>query len=648
MPIRMSGLVSNLDTEGIIKELMKAQSLKKTTVEKKITKLEWKQEKWKELNTKIYALYTDTLSKMKTEGSYLAKMAKSSNENKLTVTATKDAAEGTHMITVDKLASSQYLTGGEIPEIGSGDDARAVNRATLLKDLGFATDGSTVIQIQVNGKDTMELAVDEYTTVADFVESCDEAGINANFDEKTKRFFISAKESGITGAFRLEAKKSSIYQEREAIKDALNYNNLSGTDKITANKLISEYKAAINSADGERVSDAEIALGDFLETTMENKVKKDTEENYRAGLVEKTDFDQATLDGLIETALSDAESEIQTKAIDLGNAMGTYASVISEETFSAVTDGGLTNLSLTDINYSLNESGEISYTFDAGTTGATKVDAGNGQISYNGTAFTGSSNSYSINGLNLTTNGLSSGENITVNVTKDIDKVYETVKSFVKQYNELLDEMNKLYGADSAKGYDVLTDEEREAMTEEQIKKWEDKIKDSLLRRDETLGGLVSTMRTTLSKSITVEGKNYALSSFGIVTSDYKEKGKLHILGDSEDTYGATYTDKLKSALSDDTDTVMQVLTGLASDLYDEMADKMKGSTLSSALTFYNDKQMDKTMTTYKDELSTLEERLLEVEDRYYKQFTAMEVAMSKLTSQQNSLASMLGTSVQQ
>lgn len=648
MPIRMSGLVSNLDTEGIIKELMKAQSLKKTTVEKKITKLEWKQEKWKELNTKIYALYTDTLSKMKTEGSYLAKLAKSSNENKLTVTATKDAAEGTHMITVDKLASSQYLTGGEIPEIGSGDDARAVNRATLLKDLGFATDGSTVIQIQVNGKDTMELAVDEYTTVADFVESCDEAGINANFDEKTKRFFISAKESGITGAFRLEAKKSSIYQEREAIKDALNYNNLSGTDKITANKLISEYKAAINSADGERVSDAEIALGDFLQTTMENKIKKDTEESYRAGLAEKTDFDQATLDSLIETALSDAESEIQTKAIDLGNAMGTYASVISEETFSAVTDGGLTNLSLTDINYSLNESGEISYTFDAGTTGATKVDAGNGQISYNGTAFTGSSNSYSINGLNLTTNGLSSGENITVNVTKDIDKVYETVKSFVKQYNELLDEMNKLYGADSAKGYDVLTDEEREAMTEEQIKKWEDKIKDSLLRRDETLGGLVSTMRTTLSKSITVEGKNYALSSFGIVTSDYKEKGKLHILGDSEDTYGATYTDKLKSALSDDTDTVMQVLTGLASDLYDEMADKMKGSTLSSALTFYNDKQMDKAMTTYKDELSTLEERLLEVEDRYYKQFTAMEVAMSKLTSQQNSLASMLGTSVQQ
>ena len=83
MPIRMTGLISNLDTEGIIKELMGAQNLKKTKIENKITKLEWKQEKWKELNTKIYKLYTDSLADMKTEGTYLTKKASSSNESKL-------------------------------------------------------------------------------------------------------------------------------------------------------------------------------------------------------------------------------------------------------------------------------------------------------------------------------------------------------------------------------------------------------------------------------------------------------------------------------------------------------------------------------------------------------------------------------------
>ena len=67
MGIRMSGLISGMDTESIIKELMKAHSTKKTKTENKITKHEWKQEKWQELNKKIYALYTGTLTKAKTE-----------------------------------------------------------------------------------------------------------------------------------------------------------------------------------------------------------------------------------------------------------------------------------------------------------------------------------------------------------------------------------------------------------------------------------------------------------------------------------------------------------------------------------------------------------------------------------------------------
>ena len=47
------------------------------------------------------------------------------------------------------------------------------------------------------------------------------------------------------------------------------------------------------------------------------------------------------------------------------------------------------------------------------------------------------------------------------------------VKDFVKKYNEVLEELNTKYNADSAKGYDPLTDEQKEAMTEDQIEKWE-------------------------------------------------------------------------------------------------------------------------------------------------------------------------------
>ena len=74
----------------------------------------------------------------------------------------------------------------------------------------------------------------------------------------------------------------------------------------------------------------------------------------------------------------------------------------------------------------------------------------------------------------------------------------------------------------------------------------------------------------------------------------------------------------------------------------------MKSTTLSSSMTLYNDKQMTKDLTNYKDELKKMETYLKDMEDRYYKQFTAMETAMAKLNSQSNSLASLMGMSTQQ
>ena len=74
------------------------------------------------------------------------------------------------------------------------------------------------------------------------------------------------------------------------------------------------------------------------------------------------------------------------------------------------------------------------------------------------------------------------------------------------------------------------------------------------------------------------------------------------------------------------------------------MQKKMGTSTLSSALTFYNDKQMKKQMTSYETSLAEWEKKLKTLEDRYYKQFTAMEKAMTKMQSEQSNFASMLGT----
>lgn len=505
---RLSGLASGMDTESMVKELMSAQRTKSTKIEKNITKMEWKQDKWKELNSKIYSFYTGSLSKAKLQGSYDSKNASSSNEAKVTVKASGSVPEGTHKIEVKAIANTQFVTGAKL------NDSEATG-STKLVDLDMVSAVESSISITA-GEKNATLVISATTTIDDFVTELQNAGLNASFDINQKRFFISSKESGYENAFAINASSSNV---------------------------------------------------------------------------------------------------------------------------------DLTKLGLSEISTIPQEDGVVDVTVGSNVSLVKPSDA---TIIYNGAEMRSSSNVITANGLAITVKGVTDetkAEVISINVTKETKNVYDMVKNFVKSYNELLKGMNEAYHADQAKGYEPLTAEEKEAMTEDQVKQWEDKIKTSLLRRDSTLNTVLNSMKTALNKSVSVNGKSYSLSSFGIAAIDYTEKGLLHIDGDSEDSLASTKEDALSKALSENPDAVKEVMTTLAKDLYSTMTDQMKSTSLRSALTVYNDKEMKSTIKTYKKDLSDLEERLQDMETRYYKQFTAMETAMTKLNSQSSSLTSMLGQS---
>ena len=177
------------------------------------------------------------------------------------------------------------------------------------------------------------------------------------------------------------------------------------------------------------------------------------------------------------------------------------------------------------------------------------------------------------------------------------------------------------------------------------IEKWNTKIKDSLLRRDSTLSGIISSMKTEMLGTVTASnGKRYSLANLGITTSarNYNEGGLLHIKGDEDDTEFSDSTNTLKQMLEDDPDTVREVMSGMVSNLYDALTKKMGTSRLSSTLTFYNDKEMASQLSDYKTEISNWETKLSTMEERYYSQFTAMEKSLANLQSQQNSLSQYL------
>ena len=276
--------------------------------------------------------------------------------------------------------------------------------------------------------------------------------------------------------------------------------------------------------------------------------------------------------------------------------------------------------------------------------GMSFVKATDAEIVLDGAVLTDSSNDFSVNGLTINLKNTTEGKQITLNTSTDTESVYKMVKNFVNKYNEILKELNKLYNADSAKDYEPLTDEQKEAMTEEQIEKWETKIKDSLLRRDATLDGIVAAMRSSLLTTTKVDGKAYSLGSFGIQTSsDYSEKGLLHIMGDEDDETYSAETNKLRAALESDPEAVMKTLSEAGQSLYEALTKKMERTSLSSALTFYNDKKMENERKDYKKQISELEDKVTDLEDRYYKRFTAMEKIMAEMQSQTSAISSFMG-----
>ena len=523
MPLRLSGLSSGMDTESIVQELMKAQRLKSTKLENKVTTLDWKQEKWKALNTKIYSFYTGPLAKLKMQGSFQTKKGTSSDESKLEVKANSNAAAGTHKIEVKAVASAQFITGSKL---GVDTNGKEIKSSTKLTDLGFEASENTVISVKAGSKNAVTLNVDADATVQDFITTCQDAGLYAQYDTDQKRFFISSKESGNENAFSI--------------------------------------------------------------------------------------------------------------------------------TSSSTVDNNLSFLGLSEIVSTADVNGVVTTTVGAGVKLVGSSDA---SIVYNGAEIKSSSNTISVNGLTLTVKGVTEGANtpdtaddkpINVLVSDDSQAVYDMIKGFVKSYNELLKELNDVYSADKAKGYEPLTDEQKEAMTDDQIKNWEDKIKNSLLRRDTSVDSIVNAMRSSFSMNVKVGNVTHSLSaSFGIVTTDYTEKGLLHIQGDTEDSEVTGTEDKLLKALNDDPEAVMEVFNKIAGELYDTMTEKMSRTELNSALTFYNDKELKNTKEKYEKELSVLEKKLIDMENRYYKQFTAMEKAMAEMNSQSSALASMLGTNQQ-
>lgn len=541
MPIRMTGMVSGLDTDSIVKELVSAYSTKKEKYKKEQTKLGWKQEIWKDLNKEVNTFYK-SVGNLRFEGGYSTKKTTSSDTAKATVSAGSNAVTGTQKLHVLSTAQSGYLTGGKIT---ASDSSAKVTSSTKLSELGF-TEDETALKFIAKDKDGKDISADiklsKDSTISDAVKALRDVGLNASFDENNGRIFLSSSATGASTDFSLKSDGS------DASKNLLN--------TLALNTDASEVTEASKRATKIDGSDAAIVLNGVVYTSSSN--------NF-------------SINGLSISV------NAVTDSVDL-----------SKEK----TNGSLDADKISDmlVNTPLNDSEAISITTSTDTQG-----------------------------------------------------IYDKIKDFITSYNNIINKMTKLYNADSAGNYEPLTDDEKSEMSDSEIEKWETKIKDSLLRRDSTLSTVMSAMTTAMSGGATVNGKTYFLSNFGISTLGYmnaaeNEQNAYHIDGDEDDENTSGNTDKLMTALNSDPDTVMDFMKQMATNLYNAIDKQMTSTTLRSKYSIYNDKEMTTQYKNYTTTIKQWETKISDKEDYYYKKFSSMESALSKLNSQTSSLSGLFGS----
>lgn len=741
--VSISGLVSNLDTDSIVSALVSAYSTKKDKYVKAQTKLEWKQDAWKELNTKIYSFYSGTLSSLRFSNAF-SKKASSVDSTKATVKASSDAVSGTQKLKIKQLAKSGYLTGAVVKS-SDGSNTKLTG-SSKLSELGIE-DGSSISVKVGNTEKTITLNGSDSINTA--VARLKEAGLNASFDEINQRFFVSSKASGSEGEFSIIGANSSglkalngmglnsvtsadvesyrywaaltdddisnftdtDYTKQKTalydLTDEVSMNKLKDTLRSTlekanesnetlgkANKLIDYKLDAINEVSGLSLEERSALISKAAERMTEISSKKELTDEDKAELEELQAKHEiyvasanATFNVEAEKKKYEDEKTENQKIIDANAATIDTANkaLADNDGFIAYVNGlndditkknaELKETILDNYNTKRSNAKEFVKAYDivndanadktsdeyknalqligdnsGSGTGAVRIQGQDAIVELNGATFTSASNNFQINGLTITANQLTGAdEEISITTNTDTQGIYDMIKGFFTEYNTLIKEMDSLYNADSAKGYEPLTDDEKEAMTDKEIEKWEEKIKKALLRRDDTLQSVSDSIKNAFQKSYEINGKKYSLSSFGIKTGGYftsgdNEKSIFHIDGDSKDSTSSGNTDKLMAAIASDPDTVCEFFNKLADGVYAELSNKMKGTTLSSAYTVYNDKSMKNEYNEYTKTIKSWEEKIESYEEKYRKQFTAMEKALATLNSNSSSLTGLLGS----
>lgn len=612
MAMRMSGLMSGMDTESIVQQLVEARSAKVTKVKNSQTKLEWKQDIWKGLNTKLKTLQSK-LNDLRFSSGYAKKTTKVSDSSAVSVLTSDSAVNGVQQLEVKQLAKTAYMTGGRIltrdeklnlDEMTVGEltgDSIPAGGSSFKVTITSKEDGSVVKESDFN--------VTNDTKITDVLKQLRDMGLKADYDETVGRIVYSSSDEDTNISF------SGSLAATQALLAP-------GEKKSTGTEVTALTK-----------------LGDLM------LFDKDGDGNdISKGLVVTAGDKEVRIELTSQTTISDILTKMREAGVN-----ATFDAKQERFFLSGKESGADGNFEVGGDVEALKALGLMELEGDDKKKGMTYVEGQDAIINLNNAEFTGNSNTFEINGLTIVAQNETNGKLVTLTTQQDTDGIYDKIKDFFKTYNEIINEIDKLYNADSAKGFEPLSDDEKYSMSDSDIEKYEQKIKDALLRKDENLSSVGNALKKVMLSGFSVNGKTMYLSNFGINTLDYfhapdNERNAFHIDGDKDDTNSAASEDKLKQMIASDPDTVISFFTQLTQSLYTEMDKQSKAVEGTRSFgSFYDDKKMKSDYDDYKSKIKDMEKKLADYEDKWYAKFAAMETAMAKMQQNASAVTSMLG-----
>lgn len=699
--MRIGGIASGLDTNQMVKDLMKAERIPLDRLFQRRQTLDWQRDAFRDINLSL-SKFRDSYSKMRLQSTFNAYGSSSSNVSVLTGQASVSAVPGTYDVIVQKLAkvatlnsdapirnlnASHAVTGtGPLTADASATRAITVDVANIAhndvltidgEDIEFYNSGTggpatgAIHQIDINGLSNDQVAsaiaalnlsnvaltsnLNEVTITAAPGAAGNSIGtsynggasgiVNAtgNLTGGTDLGTITVSSIPKAGdVLTINGEKVDFYDSANGAYSGSNHSiDISGktTTQVADSIRVLPIAGVTLGGSAEQVAITSPNTGVSSSYSSNDRVT-DTTKVLQAGQTENfTITNKQGLTANIEVTDQDTYATLAKKINDAkdvdGNTLGMRASFdnATSRFFISSREMGV------DQGFTLENTAFVENQILGGGVVYSAVGQ-DAQLTFDGILVENqTSNNVTVHGINL--NLLAeSAEVVKMAVKSDTDGAFNTIKDFVESYNELIANLEAKINEPRYRDYPPLTDEERGAISEREAELWDEKAQSGLLRNDPQLRTTLNQLRRSLGDPVSgiATGELSILSQIGIKTGNYRDGGKLFI-----------DENKLKASLNEKPDEVMNLFTkkateegntsqmGLGMRTYEDInraISNLRTKAGSSGMTVGDQSFLGKRLSRLDNQIFSREDRLLQVEDRYYRQFTAMEKAIAQMNQQ--------------